>query len=83
MVGVAFLLGLFRCNPNVLTVFPGFRLRIHSKQEWSDLYAPENVDDLQKFFDYYLKGVKNDWTHTPTVRVSLLRYNKVILIPAD
>ncbi|KAI8170993.1 Cocaine esterase [Colletotrichum sp. SAR 10_65] len=36
-------------------------LRIHPKQEWSDLYDPENVNDLTKFYDYFVKGKENDW----------------------
>ncbi|KAJ0293513.1 hypothetical protein CBS470a_001718 [Colletotrichum nupharicola] len=51
-------------------------LRIHPKQEWSDLYDPENVNDLTKFYDYFVKGKENDWRSTPSVRVSLLGFNK-------
>ncbi|KAK3671120.1 hypothetical protein LTR78_008921 [Recurvomyces mirabilis] len=49
-------------------------LRIHSTQEWHDLYQPENTDDLQRFLDHYLLGKGNGWETTPKVRVSLLRY---------
>ncbi|CAH0024446.1 unnamed protein product [Clonostachys rhizophaga] len=35
-------------------------------------YNPENVEDLRKFFDYYLKGEDNDWQATPRVRLSIL-----------
>ncbi|KAE9574519.1 hypothetical protein CGMCC3_g9665 [Colletotrichum fructicola] len=58
-------------------------LRIHPKQEWSDLYDPENVNDLTKFYDYFVKGKENDWRSTPSVRVSLLGFNKpnVVNIP--
>lgn len=32
-------------------------------------------DDLQSYFDYYAKGVKNDWENTtPPVRLSLLGF---------
>ncbi|KAH7111714.1 Alpha/Beta hydrolase protein [Dactylonectria estremocensis] len=60
-------------------------LRIHPKQEWSDLYDPANIDDLTKFFDYYLRGKKNDWQSTPRVRVSLLGFNKppVVHLPLE
>lgn len=37
-----------------------------------DLYYPQNVEDLRKFFDYYLKEIKNDWPFTPKVRLSIL-----------
>ncbi|KAH8588859.1 X-Pro dipeptidyl-peptidase C-terminal non-catalytic domain-containing protein [Bisporella sp. PMI_857] len=49
-------------------------LRIHSTQEWYDLYTPEATDDLQKFFDRYLKGIENGWEQTPRVRVSILTF---------
>ena len=54
-----------------------FRLRIHTTQEWHDLYQPRNNDELQRFFDRYTKGIENDWENTPKVRVSLLGYNIV------
>ncbi|KAK4936720.1 hypothetical protein LTR10_022444 [Elasticomyces elasticus] len=50
-------------------------LRIHPRQEWSDLYKKENSDELSQFFAYYLKGIKNDFPKTPRVRVSLLGFN--------
>jgi uncharacterized protein len=61
--------------------FRGFRdisskekwLRVHPTQEWHDW--PHWQDDLVRFFDCYLKGIENDWKHTPTVRCSILRFN--------
>ncbi|CAG9945036.1 unnamed protein product [Clonostachys rosea f. rosea IK726] len=47
-------------------------LRIHNTFECPDYYNLENVEDLRKFFDYYLKGDKNDWQATPRVRLSVL-----------
>lgn len=55
----------------------GFRLRIHTTQEWHDLYQPHNNDELQRFFDRYTKGIENNWETTAKVRVSLLGYNLV------
>lgn len=49
-------------------------LRIHPTQEWYDLYGKPATDDLQKFYDRYLKDIKNDWEQTARVRVSLLTY---------
>ncbi|KAM6529321.1 hypothetical protein FALCPG4_007460 [Fusarium falciforme] len=49
-------------------------LRIHSTQEWYDIYRRDSTDDLHKFFDRYLKGVENDWEKTDPVRVSVLTY---------
>ncbi|KAH7114915.1 Alpha/Beta hydrolase protein [Dactylonectria macrodidyma] len=51
-------------------------LRFCSTQEWHDIYQPKYIDEAQKFFDYYLKGIKNDWPSTPYMRLSLLGYNR-------
>lgn len=53
------------------------RLRVHPCQEWYDLYQQDTDDELQKFFDRYMKGIENDWESTPKVRVSILRCNVV------
>ncbi|KAH8679506.1 X-Pro dipeptidyl-peptidase C-terminal non-catalytic domain-containing protein [Tricladium varicosporioides] len=46
-----------------------------SKQEWFELYSiPHSMNELTKFFDYYLKGKKNDWPKTPKVRWSALQF---------
>ena len=47
-------------------------LRVHNTNEWFDYYTPENVDDLRRFFDHYLKGMDNGWEKTPKVRLSVL-----------
>lgn len=47
-------------------------LRVHNTSEWYDYYTPENVEDLRRFFDHYLKGVDNGWEKTPKVRLSVL-----------
>lgn len=47
-------------------------LRIHNTHEWNDYYNPQNVENLRKFFDYYLKGLKNNWTDTPKVQMTVL-----------
>lgn len=54
-----------------------YRLRVHSTQEWYDLYQKSTNDELQKFFDKYTKGFDNGWELTPRVWVSLLRFNQV------
>ena len=56
------------------------RLRVHHTQEWHDLYQKQTVDDLQKFFDRYLKGRMNDWESTPKVRQSLLGFNRECIV---
>jgi predicted acyl esterase len=51
-------------------------LRVHASQEWHDLYRPEATDDLQRFYDFYAKGIQNGWeAETPKVRLSLLGYD--------
>ncbi len=60
--------------------FDGFRkissknkwLRVHNTQEWFDYYQPENVEDLRRFFDFYLNGADNGWESTPRVRLAIL-----------
>ncbi|KAF9875930.1 hydrolase CocE/NonD family protein [Colletotrichum karsti] len=47
-------------------------LRVHNTSEWPDYYDKDNVSDLHKFFDYYLKGIDNNWTSTPRVRYAVL-----------
>ena len=47
-------------------------LRIHSTQEWPDYYEAENLEDLRRFFDHYLKGEDTGWEKTPRVRYSVL-----------
>lgn len=47
-------------------------LRIHNTQEWLDLADADNIADLRKFFDRYLKNIDNDWEDTPKVRLSVL-----------
>lgn len=49
--------------------------RVHPFHEWYDLYRPESVNDLQRYFDYFLKNIENGWTKdTPKVRISLLGF---------
>ena len=58
------------------------RLRIHSTQEWHDLYQPSTNDELQLFFDRYTKGIDNGFEQrVPKVRASLIGYNIVRLGP--
>jgi uncharacterized protein len=60
--------------------FRGFRgissrekwLRVHNTHEWFDYYTPEGLEDLRRFFDRYLKGIRNGWEYIPRVRLSVL-----------
>lgn len=47
-------------------------LRIHDGWEWPDFYMPENVEDLRRFFDHFLKGLDNGWEKTPRVRIAVM-----------
>lgn len=47
-------------------------LRIHNGQEWPDYYDQDNVEDLRRFFDHFLRGEDNGWEQTPRVRYSVL-----------
>lgn len=47
-------------------------LRVHDRQEWVDLYDPESMADLRRFFDHFLKNKNNGWEYTPRVRLSVL-----------
>ncbi|MBR2802107.1 MAG: CocE/NonD family hydrolase [Erysipelotrichaceae bacterium] len=46
--------------------------RMHRDMEWPDTYNPDNMDDLRKFYDRYLKDVRNGWEFTPKVRVDVM-----------
>ena len=37
-----------------------------------DLYYPHNVEDLRKFYDYYMKDIPTGWEFTPKVRLCVL-----------
>jgi putative CocE/NonD family hydrolase len=46
-------------------------LRIENTIEWPDNYEPQNLDDLRRFYDRYLKGIHNGWEFTPRVRITV------------
>ena len=47
-------------------------LRIHREFEWPDAYMWWNLEDLKRFFDRYLKGIRNGWEATPPVRIDVM-----------
>lgn len=47
-------------------------LRLHREFEWPDAYAYDNLMDLKKFFDRYLKDIHNGWEQTPRVRMEVM-----------
>ena len=47
-------------------------MRMHRDFEWPDTYMPENLEDLKRFYDRYLKDIHNGWEMTPKVRVDIM-----------
>jgi hypothetical protein len=47
-------------------------LRAHRDFEWADAYTPENLEDLMRFFDRYLKDIRNGWEITPRIRIDVM-----------
>lgn len=43
-------------------------LYIHGRKEWETYYSREALELQKAFFDYFLKGIENDWRDTPRVR---------------
>ena len=46
-------------------------LRALRNFEWPDAYNYSNLQDLERFFARYLKGERNGWELTPTVRLEV------------
>jgi predicted acyl esterase len=46
-------------------------LEIHGRKEWEYYYCRESLERQKRFFDYFLKGVENDWLDTPRVRLEV------------
>jgi predicted acyl esterase len=47
-------------------------LRTHRDFEWPDSYMWWNLEDLKRFYDRYLKDIRNGWEATPTVRIDVM-----------
>lgn len=68
------------CHMHVRGSFEGFRrirsqkkwMRAHRDMEWPDAYKSENIEDLKRFFDRYLKDIRNGWDFTPQVRLDVM-----------
>ena len=43
-------------------------LMVHGRKEWETYYLRESLEQQKEFFDYFLKGIENDWMDTPRVR---------------
>lgn len=46
-------------------------MRAHRNFEWPDAYSNENLEDLRKFFDRYMKLERNGWELTPRYRIEV------------
>ncbi|WP_099467144.1 CocE/NonD family hydrolase [Konateibacter massiliensis] len=47
-------------------------MRAHREQEWPDMYNPNNIEDLKRFFDRYLRNINNGWEMTPRYRIEVM-----------
>ena len=47
-------------------------IRFHRDFEWPDYYSSENIEELKRFFDRYLKEIHNGWELTPRVRLDVM-----------
>lgn len=51
-------------------------LRAHREFEWPDTYSNEGLEDLKKFYDRYLKDIRNGWELTPRVRLEIMDFGE-------
>ena len=47
-------------------------LRVHREFEWPDTYSNAALEDLKRFYDRYLKEIRNGWELTPRVRLEIM-----------
>ena len=52
-------------------------LRLERDSQWADACTPENLEDLRRFFDRYMKDIRNGWELTPRVRMTMMDYGDV------
>ena len=46
-------------------------LEMHGRKEWETFYQRESLERQKRFFDYFLKGIENDWMQTPKIRLEI------------
>ena len=46
-------------------------LEVHGRKEWEYYYTREVLERQKLFFDYFLKGIENDWRERPRVRLEV------------
>jgi predicted acyl esterase len=47
-------------------------LRAHREFEWPDTYSTFGLEDLKRFYDRYLKNIRNGWELTPRIRLEVM-----------
>ncbi len=47
-------------------------IRCHREFEWPDTYSSFGLEDLKRFYDRYLKDIRNGWELTPRVRIEVM-----------
>jgi uncharacterized protein len=48
-------------------------LELHGLEHWTHFYTDYGRRLQQRFFDYFLKGIENEWTDEPQVRLQIRR----------
>jgi predicted acyl esterase len=46
-------------------------LEVHGRKEWEYYYTREALERQKSFFDYFMKGIENDWRDMPRVRLEV------------
>ena len=46
-------------------------LEIHGLEHWTEFYTDYGVNLQKRFFDHFLKGIKNDWLDQPKVQLQV------------
>jgi predicted acyl esterase len=46
-------------------------IEIHGRKEWEYYYQRDVLERQKAFFDYFLKGIENDWLDRPRVRLEV------------
>lgn len=64
------IMGSYNAYKKVRTDKKWFRL--HREFEWPDQYHYEQLEDVKRFFDRYLKDIYNGWESTPKVQLDVM-----------
>jgi len=50
-------------------------LEVHGKEHWAEFYTPYGLALQKRFFDHFLKDVKNDWKDQTSVQLQIRTLN--------